>query len=182
RRPTAAVTARNGRSGPSVRSEAGRSARRAPRVVARVEARVAARATAGARPRRSRHSGTAKHASSSATSVRPRSPRGPAAAAAVETAAGRVEAAGAAAVVAVVAAAARAVERATPDRRSGVSDEEVRRTPLPSGLRIVTASVPTSRSVTGGAWVGSGARDEAPARSGASHFLEHLLFKGTDRR
>jgi len=36
--------------------------------------------------------------------------------------------------------------------------------------------------VTIGAWVGSGARDEAPALSGASHFLEHLLFKGTERR
>jgi predicted Zn-dependent peptidase len=63
-----------------------------------------------------------------------------------------------------------------------VSDEEVRKTRLSSGLRIVTESLPTSRSVTVGAWVGSGARDEAPARSGASHFLEHLLFKGTDRR
>jgi predicted Zn-dependent peptidase len=63
-----------------------------------------------------------------------------------------------------------------------VSDAEVRKTRLPSGLRIVTESQPTSRSVTVGAWVGSGARDEAPARSGASHFLEHLLFKGTDRR
>lgn len=63
-----------------------------------------------------------------------------------------------------------------------MSDEEVRKTRLASGLRIVTESLPTSRSVTIGAWVGSGARDEAPARSGASHFLEHLLFKGTDRR
>jgi predicted Zn-dependent peptidase len=63
-----------------------------------------------------------------------------------------------------------------------VSDEEVRKTRLASGLRIVTESLPTSRSVTVGAWVGSGARDETPARSGASHFLEHLLFKGTDRR
>jgi len=87
------------------------------------------------------------------------------------------------AVAAVVEAAARAVERArTPERRSGVSDEEVRRTRLASGLRIVTESLPASRSITVGAWVGSGARDEAPERSGASHFLEHLLFKGTDRR
>jgi predicted Zn-dependent peptidase len=63
-----------------------------------------------------------------------------------------------------------------------VSDEDVRKTRLASGLRIVTESLPTSRSVTIGAWVGSGARDEAPPRSGASHFLEHLLFKGTARR
>jgi predicted Zn-dependent peptidase len=90
--------------------------------------------------------------------------------------------------VAVAEAAARAVERArvfdqiAPAWPERVSDEEVRKTRLPSGLRIVTESLPTSRSVTVGAWVGSGARDEAPERSGASHFLEHLLFKGTDRR
>jgi predicted Zn-dependent peptidase len=64
----------------------------------------------------------------------------------------------------------------------GVNDEGVARTRLSSGLRVVTESLPASRSVTVGAWVGSGARDESPERSGASHFLEHLLFKGTDRR
>jgi predicted Zn-dependent peptidase len=63
-----------------------------------------------------------------------------------------------------------------------VTDDEVRRSHLASGLRVVTEALPTARSVTIGAWVGSGARDEAPAQSGASHFLEHLLFKGTDRR
>jgi predicted Zn-dependent peptidase len=63
-----------------------------------------------------------------------------------------------------------------------VTDDSVDRSRLASGLRVVTESLPTARSVTVGAWVGSGARDEAPARSGASHFLEHLLFKGTDRR
>jgi predicted Zn-dependent peptidase len=63
-----------------------------------------------------------------------------------------------------------------------LNDDDVRRTQLASGLRVVTESLPTARSVTIGAWVGSGARDEAPAQSGASHFLEHLLFKGTERR
>jgi predicted Zn-dependent peptidase len=63
-----------------------------------------------------------------------------------------------------------------------LTDEDVRRSQLPSGLRVVTESLPTARSVTIGAWVGSGARDETPEQSGASHFLEHLLFKGTDRR
>ncbi len=63
-----------------------------------------------------------------------------------------------------------------------MSDDDVRRTRLASGLRVATESLPTARSVTIGAWVGSGARDETPSESGASHFLEHLLFKGTDRR
>jgi predicted Zn-dependent peptidase len=56
----------------------------------------------------------------------------------------------------------------------------IRRTRLPSGLRVVTEALPELRSVTLGMWVGSGARDEADVESGASHFLEHLLFKGTD--
>jgi predicted Zn-dependent peptidase len=58
----------------------------------------------------------------------------------------------------------------------------VRRTVLPSGLRIVTEQIPTTRSISIGVWVGIGSRDETPAMSGASHFLEHLLFKGTHKR
>ena len=58
----------------------------------------------------------------------------------------------------------------------------VRRTVLPSGLRIVTEEVPSVRSAAIGIWVNVGSRDETPAVSGASHFLEHLLFKGTTRR
>jgi predicted Zn-dependent peptidase len=58
----------------------------------------------------------------------------------------------------------------------------VRRTVLPNGLRILTESIPAMRSVTFGIWVGVGSRDETPARAGVSHFLEHLLFKGTNRR
>jgi predicted Zn-dependent peptidase len=57
-----------------------------------------------------------------------------------------------------------------------------RRTVLPSGLRIITESIPTTRSASLGVWVGVGSRDETPAMSGASHFLEHLLFKGTHKR
>jgi predicted Zn-dependent peptidase len=58
----------------------------------------------------------------------------------------------------------------------------VRRTVLPNGLRILTESIPAMRSVSLGFWVGVGSRDERPAMSGASHFLEHLLFKGTKAR
>ncbi|WP_245598548.1 M16 family metallopeptidase [Glycomyces arizonensis] len=58
----------------------------------------------------------------------------------------------------------------------------VRRTVLPSGLTVLTEAIPAMRSASVGAWVGVGARDEAPEMSGASHFLEHLLFKGTAKR
>ncbi|SDY51839.1 Predicted Zn-dependent peptidase [Micromonospora pattaloongensis] len=58
----------------------------------------------------------------------------------------------------------------------------VRRTVLPSGLRILTEAIPTTRSVSFGVWVAVGSRDETPAQSGVSHFLEHLLFKGTRKR
>jgi predicted Zn-dependent peptidase len=55
-------------------------------------------------------------------------------------------------------------------------------TELPSGLRILTERMPTVRSVTLGIWAGVGSRDETPRLAGASHYLEHLLFKGTKRR
>jgi predicted Zn-dependent peptidase len=58
----------------------------------------------------------------------------------------------------------------------------IRRARCASGLRVVTEELPALRSVTLGAWVGSGARDEQGAEWGASHFLEHLLFKGTEQR
>ncbi len=50
------------------------------------------------------------------------------------------------------------------------------------GLRIVTEKVPGVRSVSVGIWVGVGSVDEAPSLAGASHYLEHLLFKGTRHR
>jgi predicted Zn-dependent peptidase len=56
------------------------------------------------------------------------------------------------------------------------------RTEFTSGLRVVTERMPSVRSVTIGIWVLAGSRDEQPRISGASHFLEHLLFKGTKRR
>jgi predicted Zn-dependent peptidase len=58
----------------------------------------------------------------------------------------------------------------------------VTRTALPSGLRVLSQAVPGFRTVTFGVWVGVGSRDESAALSGATHFLEHLLFKGTRRR
>jgi predicted Zn-dependent peptidase len=58
----------------------------------------------------------------------------------------------------------------------------VRRTILPSGLRIITEAMPQVRSVSFGVWAAVGSRDETPSLAGTSHYLEHLLFKGTKRR
>ena len=58
----------------------------------------------------------------------------------------------------------------------------IRRTEYSSGLRIVTEEMPGVRSVTLGVWVPVGSRDEPARIAGASHFLEHLLFKGTRTR
>src|SRR5258707_9078037 len=58
----------------------------------------------------------------------------------------------------------------------------VRRTALANGLRIVSEHMPGVPSVTIGIWVESGSRFEPRRLGGISHFLEHLLFKGTERR
>ena len=63
------------------------------------------------------------------------------------------------------------------ERAHGVS-----RTVLPGGLRVVTEFLPAVHSVALGIWVGVGSRDEDEAHAGATHYLEHLLFKGTRRR
>jgi predicted Zn-dependent peptidase len=61
-------------------------------------------------------------------------------------------------------------------------DGSVLRTVLPGGLRVVTESLPAVRSAAFGIWAGVGSRDEDPDHAGATHYLEHLLFKGTRRR
>ncbi|MEU1118318.1 MULTISPECIES: pitrilysin family protein [unclassified Streptomyces] len=58
----------------------------------------------------------------------------------------------------------------------------VRRTTLPGGLRVVTETLPSVRSATFGIWANVGSRDETPSLNGATHYLEHLLFKGTKKR
>jgi predicted Zn-dependent peptidase len=55
-----------------------------------------------------------------------------------------------------------------------------RLTTLPNGLRVITEEMPSIRSVAVGCWVDTGSRDETEEEAGCSHFLEHLLFKGTD--
>ncbi len=58
----------------------------------------------------------------------------------------------------------------------------VRRSVLPGGIRVLTEHMPGSRSAAFGAWVAVGSRDETDGHYGSTHFLEHLLFKGTPTR
>lgn len=53
---------------------------------------------------------------------------------------------------------------------------------LSNGLRVIVESIPTCRSVSFGIWVKTGSRNETPENSGISHFIEHMLFKGTKQR
>jgi predicted Zn-dependent peptidase len=64
----------------------------------------------------------------------------------------------------------------------GAVSSTVRRTVLPGGLRVITEHMPAARSATLGIWARVGSRDETASLAGATHFLEHLLFKGTKRR
>jgi predicted Zn-dependent peptidase len=73
--------------------------------------------------------------------------------------------------------------RATTRRLDGATGGGVvTRTVLPGGLRIVTEAMPGGRSASVGIWVAVGSRDEPASLAGASHFLEHVLFKGTTGR
>jgi predicted Zn-dependent peptidase len=53
---------------------------------------------------------------------------------------------------------------------------------LDNGVRVVSERIPTLKSVTVGVWVNIGSRDEQPSQAGYSHFIEHMLFKGTHKR
>ena len=59
---------------------------------------------------------------------------------------------------------------------------EIERATLPNGIRIVTESMPYVRSVSLGLWIGSGSRVEHGPENGISHFIEHMVFKGTRQR
>ena len=58
----------------------------------------------------------------------------------------------------------------------------IRRTRLPNGLLVLTESIPHVRSVSMGVWIDSGSRDESLDLNGISHFVEHMVFKGTTSR
>src|SRR5437763_6162644 len=59
---------------------------------------------------------------------------------------------------------------------------EIERATLPNGIRIVTEAMPYVRSVSLGVWIGSGSRIEHGPENGISHFIEHMVFKGTTNR
>ncbi len=58
----------------------------------------------------------------------------------------------------------------------------IRRTVLPNGLLVLTESIPHVRSVSMGVWIRTGSRDEPLELNGISHFVEHMVFKGTTTR
>lgn len=68
------------------------------------------------------------------------------------------------------------------DGTGAAGASSIRRTRLPGGVRVVTEQVPGVRSVSYGLFVGVGSQHENRRQAGASHYLEHLLFKGTPRR
>jgi predicted Zn-dependent peptidase len=72
--------------------------------------------------------------------------------------------------------------RASTRRLGATGGGTITRTVLPGGLRVVSEAMPGVRSISVGVWVPVGSRDETPALAGTSHFLEHLLFKGTTSR
>ena len=57
----------------------------------------------------------------------------------------------------------------------------IHKTSLPNGLRVVTESMPAVRSVSLGVWLNAGSRHETDPEGGITHFIEHMVFKGTDR-
>src|ERR1017187_3752834 len=59
---------------------------------------------------------------------------------------------------------------------------DIERATLPNGIRVVTEQMPHVRSVSVGIWIGTGSREEAPHEAGISHFIEHMVFKGTKNR
>ncbi len=56
------------------------------------------------------------------------------------------------------------------------------KTTLSNGLRVITESIPSVRSISVGIWVFTGSRHETPEMAGISHFIEHMVFKGTKKR
>src|SRR5690349_10255321 len=59
---------------------------------------------------------------------------------------------------------------------------DIAREILPNGIRVVTERMPNVRSVSVGLWIGTGSREESPHETGISHFVEHMVFKGTKHR
>lgn len=60
--------------------------------------------------------------------------------------------------------------------------DSFQKTVLPNGVRVITEHIPSVRSVSVGAWIAVGSRDESDTESGMCHFIEHMVFKGTKKR
>ena len=67
-------------------------------------------------------------------------------------------------------------------RQSAIAERDIQTTTLPNGIKVITEAMPHVRSVSVGVWVGTGSRRETPEQNGVSHFIEHMLFKGTTTR
>ena len=67
-------------------------------------------------------------------------------------------------------------------QRPGTFESSYHKTILDNGIRVVTEQLPHVRSVSLGVWADVGSRDESPERNGLSHFVEHMVFKGTRKR
>src|SRR6266487_11295 len=65
---------------------------------------------------------------------------------------------------------------------SATNVRDIELTSLSNGVRVITEVMPHVRSVSVGVWVGTGSRRESPEQNGITHFIEHMLFKGTTNR
>jgi predicted Zn-dependent peptidase len=63
-----------------------------------------------------------------------------------------------------------------------LTNRDIQEAVLPNGIRVVTELMPHVRSVSMGIWIGTGSRRETPEENGISHFIEHMVFKGTVNR
>ena len=63
-----------------------------------------------------------------------------------------------------------------------IPERDIKTTALPNGIKVITEAMSHVRSVSVGIWVGTGSRRETPEQNGVSHFIEHMLFKGTKNR
>src|SRR6266446_1508974 len=69
-----------------------------------------------------------------------------------------------------------------PRKPHNTKTRQIEREILPNGIRVVTERMPHVRSVSVGLWIGTGSREEQPHETGISHFIEHMVFKGTKHR
>jgi predicted Zn-dependent peptidase len=71
---------------------------------------------------------------------------------------------------------------ASPGVAASIAERDILTTTLPNGMKVITEAMTHVRSVSVGVWIGTGSRRETPEQNGVSHFIEHMLFKGTATR